>query len=188
MARLFYSSNRSADSYFWEARRLLEDDPALTPRQSFIQAVAGQPARGYERAVLSRGLAPDTFADSIAEVEMGRQSRQAAMQHWRLGNTGGGLGSATPRLKEGVRVQRQPVLDDGEFVWGYGLVTDGHPGGSAVQRYRSQFRFAAGRAKDSQRCNLIYVRETGTGTGTGGCRPGNSGVAATLCGRRGGRG
>ena len=129
MARLFYSSNRSADSYFWEARRLLEDDPALTPRQSFIQAVAGQPARGYERAVLSRGLAPDTFADSIAEVEMGRQSRRATMQHWRLGNTGDGLGSATPRLKEGVRVQRQPVLDDGEFVWGYGLVTDGHPEG-----------------------------------------------------------
>ena len=26
-------------------------------------------------------------------------------------------------------LQRQPVLADGDFVWGYGLVTDGHPEG-----------------------------------------------------------
>ena len=65
LARLFYSSNRTADSYFWEARRLLDNDPSLTPRQSFIQAVAGQPARGYERVVLSHGLAPAAFGDSV---------------------------------------------------------------------------------------------------------------------------
>ena len=33
------------------------------------------------------------------------------------------------RLADGVRLQRQPVLDDGRFVWGVGLVTDGHPEG-----------------------------------------------------------
>ena len=119
LARLFYSSNRTADSYFWEARRLLDDDPSLSPRQSFIQAVAGQPPRGYERAVLSHGLAPTAFARSVTGVETERQRRR---QHPLLP-------SSRPRLAEGVVLQRQPVIADGDFVWGYGLVTRGHPEG-----------------------------------------------------------
>jgi hypothetical protein len=119
LARLFYSSNRTADSYFWEARRLLDDDPSLTPRQSFIQAVAGQPPRGYERAVLSHGLAPAAFGDSVTLVESERRRRRET----------GLPPDASLRLADGVVLQRQPVLSDGEFVWGYGLVTDGHPEG-----------------------------------------------------------
>ncbi len=119
LARLFYSSNRTADSYFWEARRLLDNDPSLTPRQSFIQAVAGQPPRGYERAVLSHGLAPAAFGHSVAAVETERRRRE----------TQGLPLDARIRLADGVVLQRQPVLADGEFVWGYGLVTDGHPEG-----------------------------------------------------------
>ncbi len=119
LARLFYSSNRTADSYFWEARRLLDNDPSLSPRQSFIQAVAGQPARGYERVVLSHGLAPAAFGDSVAAVESERQRRQSQ-----------GLPLDAPlRLAEGVLLQRQPVLAGDRFVWGVGLVTDGHPEG-----------------------------------------------------------
>ena len=119
LARLFYSSNRTADSYFWEARRLLDDDPSLTPRQSFIQAVAGQPPRGYERAVLSHGLAPAAFGRSVTDVQAERQRRRDHPL----------LQSARPRPADGVVLQRQPVLADGDFVWGYGLVTDGHPEG-----------------------------------------------------------
>ena len=119
LARLFYSSNRTADSYFWEARRLLDDDPSLTPRQSFIQAVAGQPPRGYERAVLSHGLAPAAFSHSVTGVETERRRRRE--QPLTPGDR--------PRLADGVVLQRQPVLADGDFVWGYGLVTDGHPEG-----------------------------------------------------------
>ena len=119
LARLFYSSNRTADSYFWEARRLLDDDPSLTPRQSFIQAVAGQPPQGYERAVLSHGLAPAAFGVSVAAVASERHRRQEQ-----------GLPPDVPlRLADGVRLQRQPVLADDRFVWGVGLVTDGHPEG-----------------------------------------------------------
>ena len=119
LARLFYSSNRTADSYFWEARRLLDNDPSLTPRQSFIQAVAGQPARGYERVVLSHGLAPAAFGESVAAVESERQRRQEQ-----------GLPQDVPlRLADGVLLQRQPVLADDRFVWGVGLITDGHPEG-----------------------------------------------------------
>lgn len=119
LARLFYSSNRTADSYFWEARRLLDDDPSLTPRQSFIQAVAGQPPRGYERAVLSHGLAPAAFSRSVTGVEAERQRRREQPL----------LPGAQPRLTDGVVLQRQPVLADDDFVWGYGLVTDSHPEG-----------------------------------------------------------
>ena len=119
LARLFYSSNRTADSYFWEARRLLDNDPSLTPRQSFIQAVAGQPARGYERVVLSHGLAPAAFGDSVAAVESERNRRQEQ-----------GLPPDVPlRLADGVLLQRQPVLAGDRFVWGVGLITDGHPEG-----------------------------------------------------------
>ena len=119
LARLFYSSNRTADSYFWEARRLLDDDPLLTPRQSFIQLVAGQPARGYERAVLSKGLLPSAFGDSVTAVESERKRRRKQ-----------GLPVGAPlRLADGVRLQRQPVLADDRFVWGVGLVTDAHPEG-----------------------------------------------------------
>ena len=119
LARLFYSSNRTADSYFWEARRLLDDDPLLTPRQSFIQLVAGQPARGYERAVLSKGLLPAAFGDSVAAVESERSHRREE----------GLPPGARLRLADGVRLQRQPVLEDDRFVWGVGLVTDAHPEG-----------------------------------------------------------
>ena len=119
LARLFYSSNRTADSYFWEARRLLDDDPSLTPRQSFIQAVAGQPPRGYERAVLSHGLAPAAFGNSVTDVEAARQLRREHPMR----------PESRPILAEGVVLQRQPVLVDQDFVWGYGLVTDGHPEG-----------------------------------------------------------
>ena len=119
LARLFYSSNRTADSYFWETRRLLDDDPLLTPRQSFIQLVAGQPARGYERAVLSKGLLPAAFGDSVAAVEVARRRRRET----------GLPEDARLRLADGVRLQRQPVLEDDRFVWGVGLVTDAHPEG-----------------------------------------------------------
>ena len=119
LARLFYSSNRTAESYFWEARRLLDDDPLLTPRQSFIQLVAGQPMRGYERAVLSKGLLPPAFGESVLAVESERRRRREQ-----------GLPTGAPlRLADGVRLQRQPVLTDDRFVWGVGLVTDAHPEG-----------------------------------------------------------
>ena len=150
MVRLFYSSNRTVDSYFWEARRILDSDGSdgsdgdgesedsgagLSPRRSFIQAVAGQPARGYERMVLERGRAPTQFADSVRAVEAERESRLARMEEY-LPQTGGGAISinssiygAVPKLRAGARVERKPVIGDGEFNWGYALITEGHPEG-----------------------------------------------------------
>ena len=39
MAQLFYASNRTVESYFWEARRLLGAEEHLSPRHAFIRAV-----------------------------------------------------------------------------------------------------------------------------------------------------
>ena len=77
LARLFYASNRTVDSYFWEARRIIGDDDQES-RRSFIRAVAGQAPRGYERAVLDKGHLPTDLTDAIHQIETGRtpKSRQ----------------------------------------------------------------------------------------------------------------
>ena len=138
MVRLFYSSNRTVESYFWEARRILEgqdgqdgDDSGLSPRASFIQAVAGQPPRGYERMVLERGAAPTQFAASVRALESERAKRQAHVEGYLQPQNGQPprILSATPRLRPGVQVERKPVAGDGAFEWGYVLVTAGHPEG-----------------------------------------------------------
>ena len=135
MVRLFYSSNRTVDSYFWEARRILEDGDGeatgLSPRASFIQAVAGQPARGYERMVLERGVAPADFEESVKAVEKERERRQSEFEACLESGDGHppAVLAARPRLRPGVRVVRKPVPGDGTFDWGYVLVNDGHPEG-----------------------------------------------------------
>ena len=135
MVRLFYSSNRTVDSYFWEARRILEGadetESGLSPRESFIQAVAGQPPQGYERMVLERGAAPTQFADSVRAVEADRANRQAQIERYLESRDGQPppILAAVPRLRPGARVGRKPVAGDGVFEWGYVLVTEGHPEG-----------------------------------------------------------
>ena len=130
MAALFYSSNRTIDSYFWEARRLLGHGH-LSPRQAFLHAVAGQPPRSYERVVLEQGEAPAEFVHSVRSMESERVARraqlatilnQADMQRTTLYRL-------VPRLDAGVSVERQPILAEGEFVWGYVLRTAGYPEG-----------------------------------------------------------
>jgi flavin-dependent dehydrogenase len=135
MAALFYSSNRTIDSYFWEARRLLGEGD-LSPRQAFIHAVAGQPPRGYERVVLEHGEAPPEFVRRVRLVESERAERRArlttAITHADIRRTV--LYQAVPQLAEGVKVERKPVLAEGEFAWGYVLTTAGYPEGIPCSR------------------------------------------------------
>ncbi len=145
LVRLFYSSNRTVESYFWEARRILDSDSdaaadsgadlahatGRSPRLSFIQAVAGQPARGYERMVLERGQAPARFVRDVRAVESERAARQSRMERYLAAPAGQPppLCRAIPALRPGVRVERKPVVGDGEFTWGYALITAAHPEG-----------------------------------------------------------
>ncbi len=128
MARLFYASNLTSDSYFWEARRITGEDE-YTPRHSFIQAVAGQPPRGYERVVLDRGEAPANFVSSVRAVESERTQRAQRISGLRSDPQRNQILNAIPRLSEGVRVAHKPVLGEGEFVWGYSLSAVSQPEG-----------------------------------------------------------
>ena len=129
MARLFYSSNLSAESYFWEARRITNSDE-YSPRHSFIQAVAGQPPRGYERVVLDRGQAPEEFIESVKTVETERLARTQWLAALAADPQRNQILNAVPRLAEGGQVQRKPVLAEGEFVPGQVLNTGSQPEGT----------------------------------------------------------
>jgi hypothetical protein len=141
MAQLFYASNRTVESYFWEARRLLGAEEHLSPRHAFIRAVAGQPPRGYERVVLEHGEAPTQFVDSVHAVEAERAARQARFMAAARSNpniTRTLLYHAVPRLAVGVEVQRKPVIAAGEFIWGDVLITAGYPEGMPCSRLVAQ--------------------------------------------------
>ena len=129
MARLFYSSNLSEESYFWEARRITNTDE-YSPRHSFIQAVAGQPPRGYERVVLDRGQAPEEFIESVRAVESERLYRTQWLEALAADAQRNQILNAVPRLADGVAVQRKPVLAEGEFVPGQVLNTVSQPEGT----------------------------------------------------------
>ena len=74
LARLFYASNRTIESYFWEVRRVLRDD-SLTPREAFVRATAGQSVKGYERVVLERGELPPTSSTAVRALEQAQSDR-----------------------------------------------------------------------------------------------------------------
>ena len=95
MAALFYASNRTSDSYFWEARRITQSADDVSPREAFIAAVAGQPPQGNERVVLEKGEAPPDFVEGVAAVESARARRDQEMA----------------RLIDSAWANRSPMLD-----------------------------------------------------------------------------
>jgi flavin-dependent dehydrogenase len=123
LAKLFYSSNRTHDSYFWEARRVT-DAEEYSPRHAFIRAVAGQPPVAYERAVLDHGVAPEAFTTSVSDLEAGRTERMAELRE-----LGEALIEATPELDARIVAERRPVLGQGSFEWGHAIVSPAHPEG-----------------------------------------------------------
>lgn len=129
MAKLFYSSNRTVESYFWEARRIINADEALSPRHAFLRAVAGQSPLGYERAVVERGAPPVAFVAGMRAVESDRTARRARLAAISNGAEAP-LYRAIPRLAAEAAVLRRPVLAEGEFVWGEVLTTAGYPEGT----------------------------------------------------------
>ena len=79
LAKLFYGSNRSVDSYFWQTRQITGEDQ-YSPRAAFVRAVSGQASTGYERTTLFHGVLPDSFTSAISDIENSRQQRQSALQ------------------------------------------------------------------------------------------------------------
>lgn len=122
LARLFYASNRTVDSYFWEVRRILGDEET-PPREAFIRAAAGQPPRGYERVVIEQGIAPPGVTEGVRAVEGERALRRELVTSL----TGDELFGRVPVLAPGTCIERKPVLGDGEFAWGQVIAMPGRP-------------------------------------------------------------
>ena len=113
LAQLFYQTNRSIDSYFWEARKILDQNGTSTGREAFIKAVSGQSVRGYERAVLEKGELPQSFRYALESQQNLRHSRQRE-----LGMYFNNWENLVPYLHEDTYVARKPVLSAGRFEWG----------------------------------------------------------------------
>jgi flavin-dependent dehydrogenase len=134
MAALFYASNRTSDSYFWEARRITQTSDDVSPREAFIAAVAGQPPQGYERVVLEKGEAPTDFVEGVATVEAERARRDTEMA--RLIDSAwpdrSPMLNAVPTLADGVTLARKPVIGDGQFEWGAVIASTARPQGAPI--------------------------------------------------------
>ena len=86
--------------------------------------------------MLEHGEAPHEFVRHVHLVESERTARrtQLAAALGPADSRQTSLYRSVPRLADGVRVERKPVLAAGEFVWGYVLTTAGYPEGTPCSR------------------------------------------------------
>jgi len=127
LAKLFYSTNRTVNSYFWETRKLTPDAFDLPARAAFINAVAGQPARGYERVVIDQGEAPDFIISAIREVEAVRNKRQIEIETYISD-----FRNTIPRLSSNIKLQNEPILGNDQFIMNYVVYTENQTVGFPV--------------------------------------------------------
>ena len=138
LARLFYATNRTVDTYFWEARRILNAEVSMTPRSAFIRAAAGQPPNGYERMVFVHGDAPPEFVECVSALEGERGSRQRKLNALSEADRASSVLATVPVLATGVCVERQAVLAEGEFTWGMVITEPGRGGHVPVSAFVAQ--------------------------------------------------
>ncbi|MYE07040.1 MAG: FAD-dependent oxidoreductase [Chloroflexi bacterium] len=118
-AQLFYGTNRSADSYFWEARRILGDGDA-TPREAFVRVVSGQPPQGYERAVIEHGELPPAIEAEVRRRDDRAERRRRATDA--ITAEPGALFRAAPSLPEHVTLEQRRALAGANFQQAFQLV------------------------------------------------------------------
>ena len=99
---------------FWETRKLTPDAFDLPARTAFINAVAGQPAQGYERVVIEQGEAPSFIIDAIKNVEDTREQRKI-----KIDTSTEYFPDSIPKLAANVELKNEPILENNEFVRSY---------------------------------------------------------------------
>ncbi len=120
-AQLFYGTNHSADSYFWEARRILGDD-AATPREAFVRVVSGQPPQGYERAVIEHGELPAEIEAEVRRRDQRAERRRRTTEA--ITAEPGALFRAVPSLPAHVTLDQRRALAGAHFQQAFQLVVD----------------------------------------------------------------
>ena len=120
-AQLFYGTNRSADSYFWEARRILGENDT-TPREAFVRVVSGQPPTGYERAVIEHGELPPEIELEVRRRDDRAERRRRATEA--ITAEAGALLRAAPSLPGHVRLEQRRALAGANFQQAFQLVVN----------------------------------------------------------------
>ena len=110
LTSLFYSGNRTMDSYFWESRRISNQEN-YAPREAFVRTVSGQNVAGYERTVLHRASTPGKFGELLRKFDVGLNHRKEELINTNL------LESTVVRAP-GVRVAKSVILDGQRFSRG----------------------------------------------------------------------
>ncbi|MCY3568987.1 MAG: NAD(P)/FAD-dependent oxidoreductase, partial [Chloroflexi bacterium] len=129
-AQLFYGTNRSADSYFWEARRILGDGDT-TPREAFVRVVSGQPPQGYERAVIEHGELPMEIESEVRLRDERAERRRRATEA--ITSEPGALFRAVPTMPAHVRLEQRRALAGANFQQAFQLVV--RSGGQSSEPY-----------------------------------------------------
>jgi flavin-dependent dehydrogenase len=111
VARFFYSGNRAArDSFFWNARKVLQTPDEVTPREAFIRLVSGKRRIGYERALLDHVALPEPLADELQKQDEGHADRLErfipVLQNLDM----------VPRLRPEITIRRELALVGTELV------------------------------------------------------------------------
>lgn len=113
LTSLFYSGNRTIDSYFWESRRIANQEN-YAPREAFIRTVSGQNVAGYERTVLSHATTPETFRELLQKLDEGMKNRRNELSSTNLFESivvcASGLTIASSVVLDGARFSRGKVI------------------------------------------------------------------------------
>ncbi|MFN0147902.1 MAG: NAD(P)/FAD-dependent oxidoreductase [Dehalococcoidia bacterium] len=162
LAGLFYATNRTIESYFWDARRIMGFDESVSARDAFIRAVAGQPPRGYEQVVLDRGEAPGGLKEGVEAVVAGRAERKERFATLSAASPGAepAVLDLVPVLAPDIRVERQPVLGEGEFEWGYVVASPARPDWLPVSAFVARLVAAADGRRSVRQLILDLARES----------------------------
>ena len=135
MAALFYASNRTSDSYFWEARRITQTSDDVSPARS-LHRRRGWTASPGLRACRAREAAKPRadFVEGVAAVESERARRDTEMSAlidsvWPNRSP---MLDAVPTLAEGISLARKPVVGDGQFAWGAVMSSPARPQGAPI--------------------------------------------------------
>ena len=109
LARLFYGSNRSIDSYFWQTRQITGESE-YSPRAAFVRAVSGQASNGYERTTLFHGALPENFTRALSDVELRRQTRKGSLRNLNE--------SSVLRVRDTVEIENAAIFNGELFEQG----------------------------------------------------------------------
>ena len=130
MAKLFYSSNRTTESYFWEARRILgESGEVYTPGRT-----SSVPSPANRRRAMS-GLCWPRASCPEGSSRVSGGSRRRAWRRGRAGSRQAATPSCEPSrgLAPDARIlPAGPVLGSDEFEWGWALTSATRPEGSSA--------------------------------------------------------